>query len=169
MANKPKVRSRYIAIAATWLGACLFCIVAMIYFYGLFGAGIIYPFRNHSEQGFAVFRTAVTATIVSSWAIWLGARGRRGLGSILLRTGLATQASLALYAIVGLRMATADWRSPLDFIFPATFFAEYNWLTFILEVAPVTSVAASLLLYLISRREPQSVGAISSSIGGLRL
>jgi len=131
----------------------------MIYFYGLFGAGIIYPFRNHFEQGIAVFRTALTATILSSWAIWFGARGKGELGSILLKTGLATQASLTLYAIVGLQVAIADWRSPLDLIFPATFFAEYNWLTFILEVALVTSVAASLLLYLFLRRGPQIDGA----------
>ena len=158
MPNKQDARSRYIVVAATWIGTCLVCAMAMIYFYSLFGAGIIYPFRNHFEQAIAVFRTALTATIVSSWAICFGTRGKGGLGLILLKTGPATQASLTLYAIVGLQVAIADWRSPLDLIFPATFFADYNWLTFILEVAPVTSLTTSLLLYLYLRLDRRGYG-----------
>jgi len=69
---------------------------------------------------------------------------------MMLRTASATQASLTVYAIVGMQVATANWRSPFDFIFRPSFFAEYNWLTFIMEVAPVTSIAAGVLLLLSS-------------------
>ncbi len=63
------------------------------------------------------------------------------------RTGLGIQISLTLFAIAGWQITTS-----LDLIFPSTFFAEYNWLTFILEVAPATAVAAAVLLYLCSGR-----------------
>jgi hypothetical protein len=89
----------------------------MIYFYGLLGAGTVDPFRNHFEQGIAVLRTALAATLTSSWAIWFGARQKRGLAMTMLRTGFPMQLSLTLYAIAG-------WRSPasLNLIFPSTFF-----------------------------------------------
>ena len=136
------LRSRYLACAIIWTSTCLISSGAMIYFYGLFGMGTVDPFRSHFEQGLAVLRTTLVAMLASLWVIWFGMRRRRGLVNAIMRTGLAMQFSLTLYALLG-------WRSPapLNLIFPSTFFAEYNWLTFIFEVAPVTSVAASLLVY----------------------
>jgi hypothetical protein len=70
----------------------------------------------------------------------------------MLRTAVATQATLTLFAVLGLQLAIASRQLPLgDWVFPGTFFAEYNWLTFILEVAPATSVAAFILLYFVRR------------------
>jgi hypothetical protein len=108
------------------------------------------PSETHFEQGIAVLRTVLAATLTSSWAIWLGAGQKRGLAMTLLRTGFPTQLALTLNAIAG-------WRSPasLNLIFPSTFFSEYNWLTFILEVAPITTVRASLLLFLSFRWDPR--------------
>jgi hypothetical protein len=60
--------------------------------------------------------------------------------------GFATQLSLTLYAILGWQ-PVSDRLGPINIFFPSTFFAEYNWLTFIFEVAPLTSIASSLLLY----------------------
>jgi hypothetical protein len=37
------------------------------------------------------------------------------------------------------------WNEVTEFIFPSTFFAEYNFLTFIFEIAPTTALAATLL------------------------
>lgn len=34
-----------------------------------------------------------------------------------------------------------------DLIFPSTFFAEFNFLTFIFQVAPVVAIAEGILLY----------------------
>lgn len=130
------------------IGTSLCCALAMVCFYGLWGTGTIYPFKTYSEQVVAVFLTALAATLSSSGAIWLSTRRKRSLTMMMLRTAAATQASLTVYAIVGMQVATANW--PFDLIFRSTFFAEYNWLTFILEVAPVTSIAAGTLLLLSS-------------------
>jgi hypothetical protein len=117
----------------------------MIYFYDLWGTGTFYPFKTHAEQRVAVFLTAFAATLSSAWAIWFGTWRKRSLTMMMLRTASATQASLTVYAIVGMQ---ANWRSPFELIFPSSSFAEYNWLTFILEVAPVTSIAGGALLLL---------------------
>jgi hypothetical protein len=141
---------RCLHVAVVWMGTCICCALAMICFYGLWGTGTIYSFKTHAEQGAAVLQTASAATLSSSWAIWFGTRRKRSLTMMILRTASATQASLTVYAIVGMQVATANWRSPFDFIFRPSFFAEYNWLTFIMEVAPVTSIAAGVLLLLSS-------------------
>lgn len=140
MATEQNGNSRYLAFASIWAGTCISCALAIIYFFGLLGAGTVDPFRNHFEQGMAALRTALVATLAPSSAIWLGATRKRGLAIVILRTGLVMQIALTLYALLG-------WRSPsfLNIIFPSTFFAEYNWLAFIFEVAPATSVAAGLL------------------------
>ena len=62
----------------------------------------------------------------------------------MLRTGLPTLVSLALFSIAGCQGNLGQFS---NFFFPSTFFAEYNFLTFIFEIAPTTSIAASLLLY----------------------
>jgi len=126
------------------------CALAIIYFYSLLTAGVLYPFKSHFEQVVSGLRTAVFATLAASWAIWLGMRGKRSLSITMLKAGVATQASFTVFAVIGLRVAIASLRSPLDLVFPSTFFDEYNWLTFILEVAPVTSATAGVLLYLSS-------------------
>jgi hypothetical protein len=149
------VPRKFAAIA--WIAACIGCSLAVIHFYGVFRAGRMYPFRSHLEQGAAVLRTSLVATLLSSWAIWFGARRRNGLAIVALRTGLAAQLTLALYGIAGCGgvlggdFTIGGWRGSTDLIFPATFFSEYNWLTFIFEVAPVTSVTMSLSLYALLR------------------
>jgi len=115
--------------------------LAIIYFYGLLRGADIYPLGGNREQGIAAARTAFSATVVSSWAIWIATKQGLRLTTALWRLGLGIQISLTLLAIAGWQSA-----SRLGLIFPSTFFAEYNWLTFILEVAPATSVAAALLV-----------------------
>jgi hypothetical protein len=139
--------SRYVPITAALSGTFISCALAIACFYGLWSKEIIYPFGNHSEEVVTVLCTATIATLVSSWAIWIGTSRKRSLAMTLLRTGLPIQASLTLYAMVGLRMAITWNSSHVNLVFPSTFFSEYNWLTFIFEVAPVTSIGASLLLY----------------------
>jgi hypothetical protein len=145
------LRYGYLSILLVWVGTYACCALAVIYFYGLLGAGVIYPFANHLEQGFAVLRTALIATLASSWTLWFGARRKDWLLTTLLKIGVTTQITLTIYAIIG-------WRSPssLNLIFPSTFFAEYNWLIFIFEIAPITSVASTLLLYVSLVQKPLS-------------
>lgn len=152
--------SRYICGALAWIGTWICCTLAMMYFYSLSGTRTVDPFKSHFEQSVAVVRTAFAATLVVSWAIWLGVRRKSSFLVAVLKTGSAVEASLILYAIVGLRVAVADWRSPLDLVFPSTFFAEYNWLTFILEVAPVTAIGASLLSYFPFRPTKREVSPV---------
>lgn len=146
-----------VALVLPWVGATICCAFAMIAFYGLLGNRILFPFKTHADQIIAVSQTALAATVISSWAMWFGARGKPDLKTVLLRTGVGTQLSLTLFAVTGLLATLLDRHSPLDLVFHSTFFAEYNWLTFIFEVAPLTSIAACLLLYFCLRMKRKSL------------
>jgi hypothetical protein len=110
----------------------------MLYFYGLVDAAPRFPFKTGHQQIVALSVTSLMGTLVSSWALVFGSKGQR-IGSIILRTGLGIQISLTLYAVAG-------WRLPSTYITPSVFFSEFNWMTFIFEVAPATSIAACVLL-----------------------
>jgi hypothetical protein len=120
------VNARYDAAVITWMGSCMCCTLAIIYFYGLSGPETLdLPQGNHFEPGVAAFRTALIATLASSWAVWFGAKRKSGLAMAALRTGLATQVSLTLYGIAGCGGALrgnwhwvrAGWRVFDDLIF----------------------------------------------------
>lgn len=149
-------RRRFLTACGVWLGTFVCCALAIVRFYGLLHGHDVYPLGGNREQAIAAVRTGLIATFASSWAIWIGTSQRSRLTTALWRTGLATQISLTLFAIAG-------WQSPpsLDLIFPSTFFAEYNWLTFIFQVAPATAIAASFLLYL-SYRQNQRIAKPST-------
>jgi hypothetical protein len=146
MENRQKIRSRYFAIAITVIGTFAVFALALIYFFDLHWTNPGYPITSRFEQGFDVVRTALIATLLSSWAIWLGTKVRNEFGMVMLCTGLGTLVSLIIYAILGCRGISGTWIF-YDLIFPSEFFAEFNFFTVMLEVAPVTSIAASLLLY----------------------
>lgn len=147
-------RRRYITALTVWLGTCVSCALAIVYFYSLLRGHDIYPIGRNRGQCLAAARTAVIATIFSLWAIWIGTKQECRRRMALWRTGLGIQISLTLFATAGWQITKSldlQIATTLDLIFPSTFFAEYNWLTFILEVAPATAVAAAVLLYLCSR------------------
>ena len=58
-------RGRYLTISTLWLGTCVSCILAIVYFYGLLRGTDIYPLGGNREQGIAAARTAVFAAVVS--------------------------------------------------------------------------------------------------------
>jgi len=131
-------------------GTCVVSAGAIFYFYGLHGTATLYPYKTQVDQDIAIWRTALIATIASSWAIWFGVKRNYSVGIVMLRAGLATLATLILYGIAGgeglwLSWNISDW-SGSNFIFPSTFFSEFNSLTFIFQVAPTVSVAEALLL-----------------------
>jgi len=126
-------------------GTCVCCAGAIFYFYDLHDAGMLYPFKSPFDQGLGLVRTALIATIASSWAIWFGVKRGQGPVRAMLRTGLATLLTLVLYGFAGCGGVLGSVHGSTDFIFPSTFFSEFNFLTFIFEVAPTVAVAEALL------------------------
>lgn len=145
-------RQRALCVVLILSGACLCCAVAIFYFYGLHNdAANMYPFKRPLDQDIVVIRTALIATIASSWAIWFGTRRGQSRGIVMLRSGLATLLTLVLYGVAGCGGVLGSVHGSTDFIFPSTFFSEFNFLTFIFEVAPTVAVAEALLLGLCFR------------------
>jgi|SRR5581483_2962252 len=147
----PLYRRGVLSALTLWLGTGFSCGLAIVYFYSLFHS-IRYPFEGPSQQILVAFRTALIATFSSTVVVWFAAGRKERTRTVTLRTALATQATLTLFAVIGFRLAIRDKTiSGGDCAFPSTFFAEYNWLTFILDVAPLTSIAAALLMCLCPR------------------
>ena len=147
--------AKVVGILALVLGGTfLSCALAIGYFYNLWHEAP-YPYGTRLELIFAALRTALIATLGSSWSLWLALGSKRSYAKTLVLNGIAIQVSLTLYAIGG--PLTEGDSSLAQFLLPATFFAEYNWLTFIFEVGPVTAIAASLLLWLALLRSPLPV------------
>ena len=143
------------AVGGIWMMSCVCCALAIVYFYGLaHPVTVLYPFTNRRDQGTAIVGTAVVATLCSSWAVWWGLHRRRSRKSTAFQAAIWTEVSLSAFSLVGRQIALTGWRSPLDLIFSTTLFSEYNWLTFVLEVAPVTSCVVGLLLFwIVGRRK----------------
>jgi hypothetical protein len=68
--------------------------------------------------------------------------------------GAGVLVAQALYGIAGCGgvlgegLTIGSWSISTDFLFPSLYFAEFNFLTFIFEVAPITAIAAGLLTYI---------------------
>ena len=136
------------SLLPVWLGTWLCCGLAILYFYSLLN-GIEYPFESRFQQAVVALRIALIATIISSGAASLIIRRNVRVRTAMWLTAFANQAMLTVFAVIGLQLATSQTETAvLNWAFPSTFFAEYNWLTFILEVAPATSVSAFALVYL---------------------
>jgi hypothetical protein len=147
MVNRQNVLSQFTAIIITMIGTFIVFALALIYFFDWHWTNPDFPLRSYSEKIFPILITSLIATLLAIVPIWLGAMGRHKFGMIFLRTGLALQASLTLYAMAGCQGVLGGYEHISSHIFPSTFFAEYNFFTVMLEVAPVTSIAPSLLLY----------------------
>jgi hypothetical protein len=141
---------KWIASLVIWFATCAFCVAAIVCVYGLARPEtLLYPFRTRAQQTSAACFTAAAATLCSAWAIWFGLSQQRNALSKALYVAFGTGISYAAFSAIGLQICLADWRSPLNLIFPSTFFAEYNWLAFIFEVAPATSCFVGLLVFLL--------------------
>lgn len=149
---------RWGAILTVLFGTSIACALAIHHFYGLHGVDTLWPYKNLLQQYLAILRTALIAVSASSWAIWFGARRGRSPRTFALCAALGTLITLVLYGVAGCagvlggNYHNAFWNWASDFIFPSTFFAEFNFLTFIFEIAPTTAVAELILLYFFSRK-----------------
>lgn len=150
--------ARWGAILSVLVGTCIVCALAIRYFYSFHGADTLWPYTSLLEQDIAIFRTALIGALASSWAIWFGSTPGRSPRTFALLAALGTLVTLVLYGIAGCggvlggNSENAFWNKASDFIFPSTFFAEFNFLTFIFEVAPTTAVAEFILLHFFSKR-----------------
>lgn len=149
---------RWASILTALFGTCIVCALAIHYCYGLHGTDTLWPYKNLLEQQSAILRTALIGTLGSSWAIWFGARRGRNPRTFALWAAFGTLITLVLYGIAGCggvlggNHANGYWNGVSNFVFPSTFFAEFNFLTFIFEIAPTTAVAEFILLYSFSGR-----------------
>ena len=145
------------SILAVLFGTCMGCALSIHYFYGLRGAATLWPYKSLVEQDAVILRTAALGTLASSWAIWFGASIARNPRMSVLWTALGTLITLVVYGILGCGgvlggdSKIAGWNAVVDFTFPSTFFAEYNFLIFIFEIAPITALAETILLLLFSK------------------
>jgi hypothetical protein len=119
----------------------VFCVVCIAYFYNLIGTSPRFPFSDYASEFFAVCRTAFVAIAISSWLLWLSRHWTRSFRT-LLGLALLTQICLTAYGIIGCCHNSSTWLNP------STFFAEYNWLTFILEIGPLVSISTSALTFI---------------------
>ncbi len=156
----PHIRDQVVrgaAIFAVLFGTCITCGLAFHYFYGLHGAATLWPYKSLLDQYIVIFRTALICTIASSWAIWFGARRGSNPRTFALWAALGILITLVLYGIAGCGGVLggdsniAEWNLVKNLIFPSSFFSEYNFLTFIFEIAPTTAIVEVLLLYFFSR------------------
>ena len=136
-------------VVGIWAVGCVCCAGSIMYFYGLgHSSTVLFPFKSRSDQMVAIAETAAAAMFLSLWIIWIALNRKRNRAvSAALSSAIAVEISLAVFSLLGLEISMRDWHFPLDLIFRSTFFAEYNWLTFVLEVAPVTSFVIGLLLF----------------------
>jgi len=156
MQRERKQYKEAIVALAVWLASCAFCASTMMYFYGLsHSETVLYPFNSRSEQTTAVWQTAGEAMLCSSWTIWLSLNRKRNPISTAIGAAIGTGLSLSVFAVVGLQSCLSGWHPFFHVIFRSTFFAEYNWLTFILEVAPATSCFVGLLLFWFTRKKSE--------------
>jgi hypothetical protein len=147
---------RWLVTAIVTAGSFAICLVAIHEFYGLHGEATLYPYTSPSEQWRVIARVALLATTGIFWSIFLGTQGRYAPRTAAMWTGVGALATLTLYGVLGCGgvlgndLTVGSWHGSTEFFFPSLVFSEFNFLTFIFEVAPTTAGTASLLV-LVSR------------------
>ena len=139
------------------LVAFLSCSALIAVSYDLLGEPPLFPFSTHGQEARAVISTAFVATGFLSWIVFLSASKKRTLLNLFI-AALSAQASLTVYAIL-------SWSTPSTWLNPSTFFAEYNWLTFIFEVSPALSIIVSVLLFGLVWKKPAPRGELAGNSG----
>lgn len=149
---------QWVSVLTVVFGTTIVSAIAIHYFYGLHGTATLWPYENLQEQEVAILRTALIGALASSWAIWFGARWARSRRTFALCGALGALITLILYGIAGCGgvlggdYTNAYLNRASGFIFPSTFFSEFNFLTFIFEIAPTTAAAEFFLCYFFARK-----------------
>ncbi len=151
LGDAPKLRNLVVAIACTSVFAI--CTVSVFYFYGLHGPATLYPYTAQSQQTIVILRIALIATILSFLPFWFSIRRKHRPSTSALWSGFGVLIVLVLYGLSGCRgilgrsIEVAGWHVSTSFFFPSLFFSEFNFLTFICEVAPVTAGFTGVIVY----------------------
>ncbi len=151
--SEHQAKRRYLDIGIAWAGTFAACVTATCGFYDLHGMVALSADENYLKAILDVVRFAFIATFFSLWALWWSVRRRRRSGVAALWAGVGVLITLALYGVggcggvLGDELAIGNWRWSMEFFFPSFFFSEFNFLTFIFEVAPVTAMTTGVLVY----------------------
>lgn len=151
MGQAAKTRNLTAAIASASM--FVVCTASIFYFYGLHGRATLYPYQTQAQQTLVIMRIALFVTLLSFWPLWFSLRRERRPRTAALWSGFGALFVLALYGLAGCggllggSIGVAGWHTSTRFFFPSLFFSEFNFLTFIFEVAPATAAFAGLTVY----------------------
>lgn len=165
MATAQEARTQYLIVAIAMVGVFTVATASIYYFYGLNGRATLYPYKTLSQQAVVILRVALVAGIISLWPVWLSVRRKRKAGTEALTSALGVLIVLALYGLAGCggvlggSIRIAGWQISTRFFFPSHFFYEFNFLTFICEVAPVTATFAGVIVYSMLKWAPFREGS----------
>ena len=135
--------STYVRIAGVAFVSWLIFVAAFTYFYDLTLDPPRYPYRDVHSEAIGVCIVALFGILCSGWTWFLASRTSRKLtfARALLLCGLGTLVSLYGFTFIGIQLAQTTRAFDI-------FFAEYNFLTFLFEVAPCVSILAAGLAFL---------------------
>jgi hypothetical protein len=143
-----------ITLVSVWVASCIFCAMSIPNIYGLHGAATIYPYGSVGEQRIAFWRASAIATFFSTCLVGFVLQRRFKETKTVLLAWVGTFLGLSLYGIAGgqgflVGSITAGHLHTLTrLLFPSRIFSEFNFFTFIFEVAPLTAIVAALITYL---------------------
>jgi hypothetical protein len=143
-----------ISFVSVWVGSCVCCAISIPHIYGLHGAATLYPYGSVGEQSIDIWRASAIATFFSSCLVGFVLQRRLNEAKTALLACAGTFLVLALYGFAGCQgvlgesLTVGHLRVSTELLFPALIFSEFNFLTFIFEVAPITAFVAAVLAYL---------------------
>ena len=136
-----------------------FCIAATLCFYGygLNETVDIYPYQSKTQLFAVIFRIASIAALISLLPLRVAVRKSQSPRTAAQWSGVGTLVPLVLYGfagcggVLGNEVRIGNWHASTNFLFPSLYFSEFNFLTFIFEVAPVTALLVGVVVYLLLR------------------
>ncbi|MGO9775354.1 MAG: hypothetical protein ACLPM3_02065 [Terracidiphilus sp.] len=143
-----------ISLVSVWVGSCVFCAISIPHLYGIHVADILYSYGSVGAVNLAIWRACAIATFFSTCLVGLALQRRLSAAKTGLLAWAATFLGLALYGfagcggVLGEGLTVGHLHISMDPLFPSLIFAEFNFLTFMFEVAPLTAIVAAVIAYL---------------------
>jgi hypothetical protein len=153
--NDRKIASSWvISFVSVWVGSCIFCAVLVPHIYGLHGTDTLNSYSSLSEQREAFWGASAIATFFSSFFVGLVVQRRFKKKDTVILAWVVAFFGLTIYGLLGCEgilgggFAVGHLHVSTNLLFPSFMFAEFNFFTFILELAPLTAFVAAILTYL---------------------
>ncbi len=123
------------AILLLTVSAWLASFAAVIYSFSIYGGKVYFPYVSVASERLTAVIPASCIALLSAlaWALLLNFQGFRSKRKRVLAGGGANLVLIALYGVLGFIYEGT-------MLAPDLFFSEYNWLTIIFEVGPITSI-----------------------------